>query len=134
LLIGSQSGWSSCLTREGPAFWNSALDLSAGTLAKGLKRMAYYIALIHKDRDGCCGVSFPDAPGMVAAGDTIDEAMRNAAEVLQFALEDWSEITGEEFPRPHSIDELRSDTQFAELAGNAVIAAVPLQASAEAVA
>ena len=50
--------------------------------------MAHYIALIHKDRDACYGVSFPDVPGVFTAGDTIDEAMRKAAEVLVFAAQD----------------------------------------------
>ncbi|HEY7301873.1 MAG TPA: type II toxin-antitoxin system HicB family antitoxin [Xanthobacteraceae bacterium] len=52
--------------------------------------MANYIALIHKDPDSCHGVSFPDVPGVVTAGDTIDEAIRNATEVLEFAAEKWS--------------------------------------------
>ena len=94
--------------------------------------MPHYIALIHKDADSCYGVSFPDVPGVFTAGDTIDEAMQNAAEVLDFAAEDWSENTGREFPRPRTIDELRSDPEFQEGAGDAVIAAVPFRAKAEA--
>jgi hypothetical protein len=35
--------------------------------------MPHYIALIHKDADSSYGVSFPDVPGVIAAGDTIDE-------------------------------------------------------------
>jgi antitoxin HicB len=34
-------------------------------------------------------VSFPDWPGVITAGDTIDEAMQQAAEILTFAAEDW---------------------------------------------
>jgi predicted RNase H-like HicB family nuclease len=52
--------------------------------------MPHYIALIHKDTDSCYGVSFPDIPGVITGGDTIDEAMQQAAEVLQFAAEDWT--------------------------------------------
>ena len=40
--------------------------------------MTHCIALIHKDRDGCYGVSFPDVPGAITAGDTLDEALREA--------------------------------------------------------
>jgi antitoxin HicB len=47
--------------------------------------MPHYIALIHKDADSCYGVSFPDVPGVFTAGDTIDEAMQQAAKVLEFA-------------------------------------------------
>lgn len=71
--------------------------------------MAHYIALIHKDSDSCYGVSFPDVPGVFTAGDSIDEAIRKAAEALAFAAEDWSELDGKQFPTPRTIDELRAD-------------------------
>jgi predicted RNase H-like HicB family nuclease len=78
-------------------------------------------------------VSFPDVPGVVAAGDTIDEAMQRAAEALEFAAEDWeSRDGGKRFPAPRTIDELRADAEFREDAIDAVIAAVPFRAAAEA--
>jgi predicted RNase H-like HicB family nuclease len=40
-------------------------------------------------------------PGVFTAGYTIDEAMRNAVKVLEFAAEDWSDLSGERFPRHH---------------------------------
>jgi len=94
--------------------------------------MPHYIALIHKQADSCYGVSFPDVPGVITAGDTIDEAMQNAREVLDFAAEDWSEHTGGNFPQPRTIDELRGDLDFQEAATDAVVAAVPFKAKAEA--
>jgi antitoxin HicB len=96
--------------------------------------MAHYIALIHKDADSCYGVSFPDLPGVFTAADTIDEAMRKAAEVLEFAAQDWGDLNGDQFPSPHTIDELRADPHFQEHAADAVIAAVPFRVSAEAAA
>ena len=36
--------------------------------------MNAYIALIHKEPDSDFGVSFPDLPGCVTAGSTLDEA------------------------------------------------------------
>jgi antitoxin HicB len=96
--------------------------------------MPHYIALIHKDADSCYGVSFPDWPGVVAAGDTIDEAMQQAAEVLAFAAEDRENADGvRERPRPRTIDELRSDPEFRHDAAGAVVAAVPFRADAEAI-
>ena len=94
--------------------------------------MAHYIALIHKQADSCYGVSFPDVPGVTTAGDTIDEAMQKAGEVLEFAAEDWSGHTGRDFPKARTIDELRGDLEFQEAAPSAVIAAVPFRAKAEA--
>jgi len=95
--------------------------------------MPHYIALIHKDADSSYGVSFPDVPGVIAAGDTIDEAMQHAAEVLEFAAEGWGTRDGSRhFPPPRTIDDLRADAEFREDAADAVIAAVPFRAKAEA--
>ena len=95
--------------------------------------MPHYIALIHKDGDSCYGVSFPDWPGVVTAGDTIDEAMRLAAEVLTFAAEGYESRDGAQgIPKPRTIDELRADSEFRDDAADAVIAAVPFRIKVEA--
>lgn len=94
--------------------------------------MPYYIALIHKDADSSYGVSFPDLPGVVTAGDSIDEAMQHAAEALEFAAEDWESSGRKGLPSPRTIDELRTDAEFQEDAADAVVAAVPFRAKAEA--
>jgi antitoxin HicB len=94
--------------------------------------MPHYIA-IHKDAESCCGVSFPDWPGVITADDTIDEALRQAVEVLAFAAEDWETAEGVKgIPKPRTIDELRADPEFCDDAANAVIAAVPFRVKAEA--
>jgi predicted RNase H-like HicB family nuclease len=87
--------------------------------------MAHYIALIHKDADSCYGVSLPDVPGVFTAGDTIDEAIRKAAEVLKFAAEDWSDLSVDSFPVPRTIDELRTLPDFQHRVADAIVAAVP---------
>jgi predicted RNase H-like HicB family nuclease len=90
--------------------------------------LTHYIALTHKDADSCYGVSFPDWPGVITAGDTIDEALQQAAEVLNFAAEDWEDsdrLKG--IPKPRTIDELRADPEFRDDAIDAVIAAVPFR-------
>jgi predicted RNase H-like HicB family nuclease len=87
--------------------------------------MPHYVALIHKDADSCYGVSFPDIPGVFTGGDTIDEAMEQAAEVLQVAAEDWTNPDGSTgFKPPSTIDQLRNDPEFLEEARDAVIAFV----------
>ena len=95
--------------------------------------MPQYIALIHKDPDGCYGVSFPDLPGVITGGDTIDEAMQEAIEVLQFAAEDWTNPDGSTgFKPPSTIDQRRSDPEFLVAARDAVIAFVEFPARAHA--
>jgi predicted RNase H-like HicB family nuclease len=96
--------------------------------------VAHYIALIHKDLDSSYGVSFPDLPGVIAGGDSIDEAMSEAAEALAFAAEDWSSLTGGPFPLPRTIDALRGDPGFRGDAMEAVVAAIPLRAKVDAAA
>jgi predicted RNase H-like HicB family nuclease len=90
--------------------------------------MAHYVALIHKEADSSYGVSFPDVPGVVTAADTIDDAMQKAAEVLEFAAEDWLEQTGSAFPQPRTIDELRANAEFRGRAMDAMITAIPFRA------
>jgi antitoxin HicB len=95
--------------------------------------MPHYIALIHKELDGCYGVSFPDIPGVITGGDTIDEAMQQAAEVLEFAAEDWTNPDGSTgFKPPSSIDELRRNRQFVEDAKDAVVALIEFPGRAHA--
>lgn len=56
--------------------------------------------------------------------------MQKAGEVLDFAAEDWTDPTGQSFPRLRTIDDLRGDLDFQEAATDAVIAAVPFHAKA----
>jgi predicted RNase H-like HicB family nuclease len=42
-----------------------------------------YLALVHKEPDSDFGVSFPDFPGCVTAGRTLDEAKAMAAVALR---------------------------------------------------
>jgi antitoxin HicB len=86
--------------------------------------MPLYVALVHKESDGY-GVSFPDLPGVITGGDTFDEALDEAAEVLAFAAEDWTNPDGStDFKPPSTIEQLRGDPEFLEDARDAVIAFV----------
>ena len=67
--------------------------------------MRHYIALIHKDANSDYGVSFPDLPGVISAGRTLDEARAMAAEALAFHLEGLAE-DGEAVPEPSTLEEI----------------------------
>jgi predicted RNase H-like HicB family nuclease len=69
--------------------------------------MRHYIGLIHKDADSDFGVSFPDLPGLVTAGTTLDEARDMAEEALAFHLEGLEE-DGEAVSEPSSLEEIMS--------------------------
>ena len=65
--------------------------------------MKHYIALIHKDAEGDYGVSFPDFPGCVTAGTTLDQARAFAIEALDLHLAGLME-DGETLPEPSSLE------------------------------
>jgi predicted RNase H-like HicB family nuclease len=67
-----------------------------------------YIGLIHKDTDSHFGVSFPDFPGVVAAGTNLDDARAMAEEALTFHIEGLVE-DGEVIPEPSALEEVMSD-------------------------
>jgi predicted RNase H-like HicB family nuclease len=60
-----------------------------------------YIGIIHKDPGSDFGVSFPDFPGCVTAGRTVEEAKEMALEALIGHMQVMRE-TGE-MPPPPSI-------------------------------
>ena len=67
-----------------------------------------YIAYLHKDSKSDFGVSFPDFPGCVTAGKTLEEARRMAAEALALHIEGMAE-DGEAIPEPSTIDDVAED-------------------------
>src|SRR6266567_2280958 len=67
-----------------------------------------YIAYLHKDAKSDYGVSFPDLPGCITAGSTLEEAKRMAAEALSLHIAGMRE-DGQEIPEPSTLDELRND-------------------------
>lgn len=70
-----------------------------------------YIAIIHKEADSDFGVSFPDFPGCITAGRTLDEAKDMALEALTGHIEVMRE-TGESVPDPSTLDEVMSNPDF----------------------
>lgn len=70
--------------------------------------MPSYIGLIHKDADSDFGVSFPDFPGAITAGKTLDEARAMAEEALALHIEGLTE-DGEVLPEPSTLEEVMSE-------------------------
>ena len=73
--------------------------------------MEFAIA-IHKEPESCYGVIVPNVPGVFSAGDTIDEALRNAREAIvahvQTIIEEGEKV---EF-NSTSIEELITDPDY----------------------
>lgn len=87
--------------------------------------MRQYIGLIHKDADSDYGVSFPDFPGAVSAGRTLDEARAMAEEALALQI-DGLVADGEPVPEPSSLEAVMADP--ANRDGVAILVAVKTDA------
>jgi predicted RNase H-like HicB family nuclease len=85
--------------------------------------MAGYVALIHKDQGTSYGVSFPDVPGCVSAGDTMEEALANAAEALAGHLA-LMRADGDPMPRVRSLSAIKADPGLADDLDGAIIKTV----------
>jgi len=70
--------------------------------------MKTYIALLRKEEGSSYGVDFPDFPGCITGGETMDVAYREAPEALQFHIKGMLE-DGEEIPEPTSLDDIMAD-------------------------
>jgi antitoxin HicB len=86
--------------------------------------MTVYIGLIHKDEDSSYGVSFPDLPGHITAGDTLDDAFAKAHELIHLLHRHWREDTGMEMPKGRSYQEIKTSLQGSDLGDDAIFIAV----------
>ena len=84
-----------------------------------------YVAFIHGDEGPGFGISFPDFPGCVSDGDTVEEAIRHGSEALAFHVEALHG-DGEAVPTPRSVREIKADASLVEWREGADIALVPL--------
>lgn len=67
--------------------------------------MASYIALLRKDRKSDYGVEFPDLPGCITAGSTLEEARAMAEEALAAHVAFLHE-EGDTVPAPSILDDI----------------------------
>ena len=84
-----------------------------------------YVAFIHREADTGYGISFPDFPGCVSIGNTVDEAVRHGCEALSFHFEGMVS-DGEPIPTPRTIEEINADDDLTEWRLGADIVFVPL--------
>ena len=84
----------------------------------------HYVSFIHRSKAGY-GVSFPDYPGCVSVGDTVDDAIRHGSEVLAFHVEGLAE-DGEAIPEPRTIEAIKADPELADWSREADLVLIPL--------
>lgn len=75
--------------------------------------LRYYIGVVHKSEDSCFSVSFPDWPGCVTGGDTLQDASARAHEALELALAGVVE-DGDPLPEPRGLDAVVADPDWSD--------------------
>lgn len=81
-----------------------------------------YVALLRKQVDSDFGVEFPDFPGCITAGVTLEDVRHMAVEGLLLHIEGMTE-DGDLIPEPSGLDEVLSDPCYADTV--AVLVNVP---------
>lgn len=84
-----------------------------------------YLAFIEPTEDGCYGLSFPDLPGCISAGDTVDETIQQGIEALTMHAEGFMEDL-RALPEPRSAEEICADPEFDDIRRVAQLAWIPL--------
>jgi predicted RNase H-like HicB family nuclease len=82
--------------------------------------MANYIAVVHKDPKSDFGVSFPDFPGCITAGSSIDEAKDMAHDALSLHIKGMIE-DGENIPTPSKLENIMDDPDYADAAAILIV-------------
>lgn len=75
--------------------------------------MANYIAVVHKDPKSDFGVSFPDFPGCITAGTSIDEAKDMADDALSLHVKGLLE-DGEDIPSPSKLEDIMENPEYSD--------------------
>lgn len=83
-----------------------------------------YVAFVHED-NGVFGISFPDFPGCISAGDTLDEVTKNGMQAL--ALYGQKLLQNKQpLPTPLSLDEIRNDRELDDWRAGAILTCLPM--------
>ena len=83
-----------------------------------------YIAYLHKDKGSDFGVSFPDFPGCITVGKTLEEARSMAVEALALHIQGMVE-DGLAVSEPSKLDDLKDDPDFAHAVAVLVTTEIP---------
>jgi predicted RNase H-like HicB family nuclease len=74
--------------------------------------METYIALLRKEEGSSYGVDFPDFPGCITGGESMDVAYKRAPEALRFHIKGMLE-DGKDIPEPTALDDILADPENA---------------------
>lgn len=93
--------------------------------------MQHAIAFVHEE-EGRFGISFPDFPGCIAGGRSLDEAVMRGTDALAAHAALMAEF-GDALPHLRSRSDILADPEAAGAAADAVLVAVPVDLPGRAV-
>ena len=73
----------------------------------------HYLVVIHNDPGSAYGVTVPDLPGCFTAGDTLEDALVQAADAIEFHIECLL-LEGASVPPPQDIAVHENNPYFAD--------------------
>jgi len=82
--------------------------------------MSNYIAIVHKEPKSDFGVSFPDFPGCITAGQNIDEAKDMAEEALTLHIQGMIEDSFQ-LPSPSKLEDIMIEPEYSDAAAFLVV-------------
>jgi len=88
------------------------------------------VGLIH-ELNGVFGISFPDVPGCISAGDSVEHAIERGGKALGIHLSSM-EVDGDPLPLPRSAAEIAADPLWQEDLIDAILVDVPVRLGGEA--
>lgn len=83
-----------------------------------------YPIVIHKDPDSAYGVTVPDLPGCFSAGDTLEEALKQAREAIEFHIECLL-LDGDPIPELKDVTYHQSNPDYSDGQWESVAVIVP---------
>ena len=82
--------------------------------------MVNYIAIVYKEAKTDFGVSFPNFPGCITAGQNVDEAKDLAQEALALHTKGMIEDGGQ-LPAPSKLEDIMADADYADAVAYLVV-------------
>lgn len=98
------------------------------TITIKFPELRHYPVVIDKDPESCYGVTVPDLPGCFSAGDTVEDALKQAREAIEFHIECLL-LDGDPIPELKDIAFHQNDPDYTDGRWETVGVIIPTDAS-----
>ena len=94
------------------------------TITIKFPELRHYPVVLHKDPESCYGVTVPDLPGCFTAGDTVEDALKQARKAIEFHIECLL-LDGDPIPESKDIASHQNNPNYADGQWESVTVIVP---------